>query len=124
MMRVLGTIALCVCFVSVAQARPASPIEMTVAGEGKWSISCTLERPNGIIDREKLKPDNTGRAVLKRDSLGHGSCEYRLRDKPITVSVSGDSWACPFQVAAAGDCRATLAAGTAGTMQLRKRTGR
>ncbi len=115
--------AIAVSGTSFAKApRSASPITLTLSGEGRWTVSCTLEVGNGLIDRQEFKNGRSAPTVFQSDNLKHGSCDYKVGpDKGLTVAVEGDAWACPLSAAADAKCEQTLAPGATGSLRLTRR---
>lgn len=104
------------------EPRTASPMTLTLTGEGRWTVRCTLEVGNGLIDRKEFKNGRPAPTVFQSDNLKHGSCDYKVGpDKGLTVAVEGAAWACPLNSAADAKCEQTLAPGATGAFRLIRR---
>lgn len=105
-----------------AKSTAAAPIVLTLAGEGRWSVSCTLEVGNGLINREEFKSGRAAPTVFQSANLKHGSCDYKVGpDKALTVTIEGDGWACPLNSAADAKCEQVFAPGASGSLRLMRR---
>lgn len=115
--------AISVSGVAIAKTpRAATPVTLTLSGEGRWSVSCTLEVGNGLINREEFKSGRAAPTVFRSENLKHGSCDYKVGpDKALTVAVDGDAWACPLGSVADAKCEQVFAPGATGSLRLMRR---
>lgn len=111
---------------AVAKApRDATPMKLTLAGEGRWSVSCTFEVGNGNIDREEFRGGKARPVEFSIANLNHGSCDYRsAADKPLTITVEGDGWMCPLNTPANARCEQAMSPGASGSIRLTRRGAR
>lgn len=120
---VAACVAISVSGMAAAKApKEATPMKLTLSGEGRWSVSCTLEVGNGIIDREEFRGGKAGPVEFSSTNLRHGSCDYRAAaDKPLTVTVEGAAWMCPLNAPANAKCEQAFAPGASGSIRLTRR---
>lgn len=106
---------------AIAKSPTAAPMKMTISGEGNWTVRCTFEVGNGIIDSEDFRGGKAGSTVFSRSNLDHGTCDYRTAPgKPLTVLVEG--WPCPLNASDVTKCEQAFAMGSAGSFRFAPRT--
>lgn len=120
---VAACVAIAASGMAVAKApKEATPMKLTLSGEGRWSVSCTLEVGNGLIDREEFRGGKARPVEFSSANLRHGSCDYRAAaDKSLTIAVEGDAWTCPLNVSVNAKCEQAFAPGTSGSIRLTRR---
>jgi hypothetical protein len=107
--------------VTMAKSPNAAPMKMTITGEGRWSVRCTLEVGNGNIDREEFSGGKAGPVAFTRANLDHGSCDYKTAaGKPLSIAIEG--WPCPLSAPDATKCEQAFAVGSAGSFRFAPRT--
>ncbi|MFA6122203.1 MAG: hypothetical protein WCS75_06415 [Sphingomonas sp.] len=107
-----------------APARATAPdaFLMTAKGDGGWSIWCDYEqRGAGDVKRE-VAPDKNHSGALTIAQLNHGACHYTGGSGPLTITISGDAWACPFKVATDAACEKIIARLDSGEFKLTRRS--
>jgi hypothetical protein len=114
-----------ICTNGIAAAKSvvsSAPFKLTGSGEGRWAVKCELESGNGLIDHRDLHPDKSGQASLASDKFKRVSCDYRAAtDKPLTLAIEGDGWACPLRATTSGKCEQAITPGVSANFIARPR---
>lgn len=99
-----------------------TPMKLTLSGDGRWSVRCTFEVGNGLIDRQEFRGGKAAPVVFTSPNFKHGSCDYKAAsDKSLTISVEGNALACPFSSPADAKCEQALTPGAAGSFRVTPR---
>lgn len=115
--------AIAISGLAVAKAPPSpTAMKLTLAGEDRWSVRCTLDVGNGLINREEFKGGKSTPVVFSTPKLNFGTCDYKAApDKPLTITIEGDAWACPLTAPTNEKCEQQIAPGASGSLRLTQR---
>ncbi|WP_423140828.1 hypothetical protein ACOYW6_08125 [Parablastomonas sp. CN1-191] len=100
-----------------AAGKAASPVELTLSGEGR--VECRFEDARGNIDNRVFKPVQAKPASYASDRLDHASCEYHASlGQQLTIAIVGEAWKCPLRSTAEAKCEQVVAPSSAGSFRL------
>lgn len=105
---------------SMVMAQPVEPAAtLKTTGEGQYEVWCAITPTSGDESTRYLQP---GRDTLALSKVRRAECNYKTTSSgPVTVSLQGSEWACPFAAATEGTCQATFGKGTFGSFNLRRK---
>lgn len=101
----------------------AQPLEtqpmLRASSEGQYEVWCKITPTSGEETTRYLQP---GRDALGLSKVRRAECNYKAGSSgPVTVSVTGSDWACPFAVAADGTCQSTFNKASFGSFNLKRK---
>ena len=77
--------------VDAATPQAGTPVTIAAGGEGPWYIRCEINGGGDLVELSTARPAYTD------SRLRSATCRYQANRTPLTISVTGAGWACPFR---------------------------
>lgn len=101
-----------------AQTTDPQPAFVT-AGAGQYEVWCKVTPMSGEETTRFLQP---GRATLVLAKVRRADCNYKATSAgPLTLTLSGPEWTCPFSKGSAATCEVSFPATSFGSFELRRK---
>lgn len=103
---------------ALAQTTDPQPALVTT-GAGQYEVWCKVTPMSGEEATRYLQP---GRATLALAKVRRADCNYKATSAgPLTLTVSGAEWTCPFTKDSAAACEVSFPANSFGSFELRRK---
>jgi len=103
---------------ALAQTTDSQPALVT-AGVGQYQVWCKVTPMSGEEATRYLLP---GRATLVLAKVRRADCNYKATSAgPLTLTVTGAEWTCPFSKDSAATCEVSFPATSFGSFELRRK---
>ncbi len=104
---------------SAAQAAPEDQsLSVTVSAGGASDVWCHVTPNAGSDFVRYFRPG----APFTSASVHRATCSYKNSTAaPISITIKGDAWACPFPVAGGGACTKEIEARDSGDFALKRK---
>ena len=96
------------------------PIAIAAHGEGAWYIRCDIEASASDIVLIEL---SSSRQSYADAHLRRANCRYQAGRSPLSVTITGAGWTCPFRGAPEGGCEIVIPRMGSGEFRLVQASG-